>query len=154
MHLGGKTSLEITTVVKQWACIQGTESFSKFRNCNEPRVMITDELWDGVIKSSYSEWASPLVLDKRTCALILLVHCPKMNDVTYKDNVPLPGLDGTLEAVGSDEFSIAHNLAFRHFAGRIDHFYPEGCIWASNNALQINKCQRDFPMDAPNQWLT
>uniref|UniRef100_A0A914H3L2 RNA-directed DNA polymerase n=1 Tax=Globodera rostochiensis TaxID=31243 RepID=A0A914H3L2_GLORO len=63
--------------------------------------MIQDYLGRGIIRPSFSPWASPIVIvPKKDGSLRFCVDYRGLNSVTVKDAFPLPNIDNTLLALG------------------------------------------------------
>ncbi|XP_061166358.1 uncharacterized protein LOC133191742 [Saccostrea echinata] len=74
----------------------------------KPTVSIKPQTYvGGVIETSDSPWSSPIVLVKKKDGTIrFCIDYRKLNDVTIKDNYPIPRIDTTLDALsGSKLFS-------------------------------------------------
>uniref|UniRef100_A0A914HPD7 RNA-directed DNA polymerase n=1 Tax=Globodera rostochiensis TaxID=31243 RepID=A0A914HPD7_GLORO len=75
--------------------------------------MIKDYLGRGLIRQSFSPWASPIVIvPKRDGTLRFCVDYRGLNAVTTKDAFPLPNIDNTLLALGGKKiFSVIDFMA-------------------------------------------
>ena len=65
-------------------------------------AMIQDYLARGIIRNSWSPWASPIVLvPKKDGTIRFCVDYRGLNSVTVKDAFPLPNIDNTLMTLGN-----------------------------------------------------
>ena len=66
----------------------------------QEQSQVKEMLRDGVIRSSISPWASPVVMvKKKDGSMRFCVDFRKVNDATIKDAHPLPRIDDTLESL-------------------------------------------------------
>merc|ERR1712044_80222 len=69
-------------------------------------------LKDGVIETSNSPWASPVVLvRKKDNTLRYCIDYRKLNAVTRKDSYPLPRIDDSLDSLGKAKYFSTLDLA-------------------------------------------
>ena len=73
----------------------------------QEQSQVKEMLRDGVIRSSISPWASPVVMvKKKDGSMRFCVDFRKVNDATIKDAHPLPRIEDTLESLhGAKLFS-------------------------------------------------
>ena len=71
----------------------------------QEQSQVKEMLKDGVIRSSISPWASPVVMvKKKDGSMRFCVDFRKVNDATIKDAHPLPRIDDTLESLHGAKF--------------------------------------------------
>ena len=71
----------------------------------QEQSQVKEMLRDGVIRSSISPWASPVVMvKKKDGSMRFCVDFRKVNDATIKDAHPLPRIDDTLESLHGAKF--------------------------------------------------
>ena len=69
-------------------------------------------LHDGIIQSSHSPWASPMVLvPKKNGTLRICIDYRKLNAVTRPDPFPIPRIDDLLDGMSSAKFVTTLDLA-------------------------------------------
>ena len=99
-----------TSLVKHKIYTEGPPVRLPFRRQNplvraQEQSQVKEMLRDGVIQSSISPWASPVVMvKKKDGSMRFCVDFQKVNDATIKDAHPLPRIDDTLESLHEAKF--------------------------------------------------
>ncbi|EGD79431.1 hypothetical protein PTSG_12973 [Salpingoeca rosetta] len=74
--------------------------------------IVKDHIAAGIVRPSFSPWASPVILiKKKTGEYRLVVDYRRLNAVSVPDAYPLPRLDDTLEAMAGAKFFSSLDLA-------------------------------------------
>ena len=78
----------------------------------EVERIVKDHIAAGIVRPSFSPWASPVILiKKKTGEYRLVVDYRRLNSVTVPDAYPLPRLDDTLEAMAGAQWFSSLDLA-------------------------------------------
>ena len=99
-----------TSLVEHEIYTEGPPVRLPFRQQNplvraQEQSQVKEMLRDGVIRSSISPWASPVVMvKKKDGSMRFCVDFWKVNDATIKDAHPLPRIDDTLESLHGAKF--------------------------------------------------
>ena len=99
-----------TSLVEHEIYTEGPPVRLPFRRQNplvraQEQSQVKEMLRDGVIRSSISPWASPVVMvKKKDGSMRFCVDFRKVNDATIKDAHPLPRIDDTLESLHGAKF--------------------------------------------------
>ena len=99
-----------TSLVEHEIYTEGPPVRLPFRRQNplvraQEQSQVKEMLRDGVICSSISPWASPVVMvKKKDGSMRFCVDFRKVNDATIKDAHPLPRIDDTLESLHGAKF--------------------------------------------------
>ena len=99
-----------TSLVEHEIYTEGPPVRLPFRQQNplvraQEQSQVKEMLRDGVIQSSISPWASPVVMvKKKDGSMRFCVDFRKVNDATIKDAHPLPRIDDTLESLHGAKF--------------------------------------------------
>ena len=99
-----------TSLVEHEIYTEGPSVRLPFRRQNplvraQEQSQVKEMLRDGVIRSSISPWASPVVMvKKKDGSMRFCVDFRKVNDATIKDAHPLPRNDDTLESLHGPKF--------------------------------------------------
>ena len=99
-----------TSLVEHEIYTEGPPVRLPFRRQNplvraQEQSQVKEIVRDGVIRSSISPWASPVVMiNKKDGSMRFCVDFRKVNDATIKDAHPLPRIDDTLESLHGAKF--------------------------------------------------
>ena len=99
-----------TSLVEHEIYTRGTSCKTAFPSANplvraQEQSQVKEMLRDGVIRSSISPWASPVVMvKKKDGSMRFCVDFRKVNDATIKDAHPFPRIDDTLESLHGAKF--------------------------------------------------
>ena len=105
-----------TSLVEHEIYTEGPPVRLPFRRQNplvraQEQSQVKEMLRDGVIRSSISPWASPVVMvKKKGGSMRFCVDFRKVNGATIKDAHPLPRIDDALESLHGDKFFSTLNL--------------------------------------------
>src|SRR6185437_12537875 len=81
------------------------------KECEFLHEEITRMISEGIIRPSYSPWASPIVLVKQKDKTRFCIDYRKLNSVTKKDSYPLPRIDDLLDILRHSSWYTSLDLA-------------------------------------------
>ena len=96
-----------------------------YRTNDEKKKIIKDEIekmeTSGIIRKSYSPWASPVVIiDKKDGSKRFCIDFRKINDITKTDAHPLPRIDDLLEQFRTARYFSSMDLASGYWQVEMD----------------------------------
>jgi hypothetical protein len=98
--------------------------------------MIEEMLKQGVIESSQSPWASPVVLvKKKDGTKRFCVDYRKLNKVTKRDSYPLPRVDMTLDAIGGSSWFSTLDLKSGYWQVKMEERDKEKTAFTAGEGL-------------------
>ena len=98
--------------------------------------MLQTMLEQGVIQTSFSPWAAPIVLVKKKDGTTrFCVDYRKLNDVTKKDAYPLPRIDDTLDALSGAKIFSTLDLASGYWQVEMDPNDREKSAFVTHQGL-------------------
>nr|CAD2122664.1 unnamed protein product [Meloidogyne enterolobii] len=99
-------------------------------------AMIQDYLARGIIRNSWSPWASPIVLvPKKDGTVRFCVDYRGLNSVTVKDAFPLPNIDNTLMMLGNKKVFSTMDFMTGYWQIRMDPDSIEKSAFATEKGL-------------------
>nr|CAD2178633.1 unnamed protein product [Meloidogyne enterolobii] len=99
-------------------------------------AMIQDYLARGIIRNSWSPWASPIVLvPKKDGTVRFCVDYRSLNSVTVKDAFPLPNIDNTLMMLGNKKVFSTMDFMTGYWQIRMDPDSIEKSAFATEKGL-------------------
>jgi hypothetical protein len=98
--------------------------------------MLQTMLEQGVIQTSFSPWAAPIVLVKKKDGTTrFCIDYRKLNDVTKKDAYPLPRIDDTLDALSGAKIFTTLDLASGYWQVEMDPNDREKSAFVTHQGL-------------------
>ena len=97
--------------------------------------MLQTMLEQGVIQTSFSPWAAPIVLVKKDGTTRFCVDYRKLNDVTKKDAYPLPRIDDTLDALSGGKIFSTLDLTSGYWQVEMDPNDREKSAFVTHQGL-------------------
>ena len=102
----------------------------------EAHKAVTEMLEQGLIESSTSPWASPIVLVKKKDGnWRFCVDYRKLNDVTKKDSYPLPRVDDTLDRLAGMQWFSTLDLKSGYWQVEMEAKDKEKTAFTTGNGL-------------------
>ncbi len=138
----GQNDLDNTSVTTHKIDVEGAIPIKQrarrlpIKQRDEPNKLIEEMLKQGVIESSQSPWASPVVLvKKKDGTKRFCVDYRKLNKVTKRDSYPLPRVDTTLDAIGGSSWFSTLDLKSGYWQVKMEERDKEKTAFTAGEGL-------------------
>ena len=102
------------------------------------KTLLAEMLDSGVIESSTSPWASPIVLVKKDGSTRFFVDFRRVNGVTHKDVYPLPWIDTTLDTLAGSQWFSTLDLLSGYWQVEVeDSDHPKTAFYTAEGLFQF-----------------